>query len=50
MKIQIDSKDYSKLIPEELVEDDDIIDYFFENNKDWIVCEQFLQGYCKFGE
>jgi hypothetical protein len=28
--------------PIDLQDDDDIIDYFLENNKDWIICEYFL--------
>ena len=30
--------------------DDDVIDYFLENNANWVICEYFMQGNCKFGE
>jgi len=36
-KIQIDDK-----LPSDLEDDDDIIDYFLENNTDWTPCEYFL--------
>lgn len=36
IKLEIDNK-----MPEELVDDDDIIDYFLENNTDWTICEWF---------
>jgi len=35
--------------PNDLEDDDDIIDYFLENNKDWVICEYYLQGNCKYG-
>ena len=36
--------------PEGLEDDEEIIDYFLENNVDWQVCEYFLQGNCKYGD
>lgn len=36
-QIEIDNK-----IPSDLEDDDDIIDYFLENNTDWTPCEFFL--------
>ncbi len=30
--------------------DDEIIDYFLENNPDWVVCEFYKQGRCKYGD
>ena len=44
-KIQIDDK-----LPSDLEDDDDIIDYFLENNTDWTPCEYFLQGNCRYGD
>ena len=38
------------MVPDHLLEDDDIIDYFLDNNKEWVICEYFLKGHCKFGE
>ena len=31
-------------------DDDDIIDYFLENNPEWTVCEYYLRGDCKYGD
>ena len=31
-------------------EDDEAIDYFLENNSQWVICEWFLSGNCKFGD
>mmetsp|Transcript_4401 Transcript_4401/g.7472 ORF Transcript_4401/g.7472 Transcript_4401/m.7472 type:complete len:180 (+) Transcript_4401:1485-2024(+) len=30
--------------------DEEIIDYFMENNKDWQLCRYFVQGGCMFGD
>ena len=37
-------------VPDSLEDDDDIIDYFLENNQDWVVCEFYLQGHCRYGD
>lgn len=34
----------------QLTNDDDVIDYFLENNPDWVVCEYFRKGVCKYGD
>ena len=31
-------------------DDDDIIDYFLENNTDWEICEFYQQGNCRYGD
>lgn len=36
--------------PSDLEDDDEIIDYFLENNKDWVICEYYLHGNCKYGD
>ena len=30
--------------------DDDVIDYFLENNSDWVICKYFQLGTCKYGD
>lgn len=30
--------------------DDEIIDYFLDNNPDWVVCEFYKQGNCRYGD
>ena len=45
MRIQVEDR-----LPDDLVDDDDIIDYFLENNSDWTICEYFVQGTCRYGD
>lgn len=33
-----------------LKKDEDIIDYFLDNNPDWVICEYFKRGNCKYGD
>ena len=37
-------------LPDGMDDDDDIIDYFLENNSDWNICEYYLQGNCRYGD
>lgn len=37
-------------VPEDLEDDDEIIDYFLNSNTDWVICEYFLKGNCKYGD
>ena len=46
MKIGIGQK--NKKPENESDEDDEIIDYFLQNNKDWVICEWFLKGTCRY--
>lgn len=39
-----------KPVPTNMDDDDDVIDYFLENNASWVICEWFLAGNCKFGD
>lgn len=50
MKIAVGDNVGNGGIPDNLEDDDDIIDYFLENNTDWTVCEYFLQGNCRYGD
>lgn len=33
-----------------MTNDDEIIDYFLQNNNDWIICEWFTKGNCRYGD
>ena len=35
---------------EGITNDEDVIDYFLENNTDWVICEYFQKGDCKYGD
>jgi len=37
-------------VPDELDDDDDIIDYFLENNREWVICKYFIEGNCRYGD
>lgn len=50
LKVGVAKKLDSKTIPDRLQDDDDIIDYFLSNNTNWVICEYFLKGNCKYGD
>ena len=37
-------------IPDSLQDDDDIIDYFLDNNPKLVICDYYLSGNCKYGD
>lgn len=37
-------------IPDDMSDDDDIIDYFLQNNSEWVICKYFMEGNCKYGD
>lgn len=37
-------------MPSGVKDDEDVIDYFLENNSNWVICEWFMSGNCKFGD
>ena len=47
--IEIDTR-FDDQVPEGMEDDDDIIDYFLENNTDWEICEFYQQGNCRYGD
>jgi hypothetical protein len=44
------SSGYQQKNPSKLQQDDDVIDYFLENNPEWVICEFYKRGNCKFGD
>ena len=38
------------ILPDHLKDDDDIIDYFLENNTDQVICHYYQQGNCRYGD
>jgi hypothetical protein len=50
IELELGTDNQENRLPDGMDNDDDIIDYFLENNTDWQICEWFLEGNCRYGE
>jgi E3 ubiquitin-protein ligase makorin len=50
MQNAMDAPSSSHKNVKKMTNDEDIIDYFLDNNPDWVICEFYKRGNCKFGD